>query len=103
MGRSGDDAASHRHGRSVGRRDQTIVWRRVVGLGVLAVVGLAGCSSDEESACERLNDRLDSIEAEVDALPREQTWENVVRVQELAAERDSVRRNMVRDGCAVGT
>ena len=61
---------------------------------------LAGCSSDEESACDRLSDRLDSIEAETDGVT-EQSWENIVRVQELQTERTNVRRQMVEEGCAV--
>ena len=63
---------------------------------------LAGCSSDEESACDRLSDRLDSIEAEAEADGvTEQSRENIVRVQELQTERTNVRRQMVEEGCAV--
>jgi hypothetical protein len=64
--------------------------RRAAGLPALTVVTIAGCSSDEESACQRLSDRLDSIEAPAAGLT-EQSWENLVRVQELQTERTNVR------------
>jgi uncharacterized protein involved in exopolysaccharide biosynthesis len=76
--------------------------RRAAGLPALTVVTIAGCSSDEESPCQRLSDRLDSIEAQAAGLT-EQSWENLVRVQELQTERTNVRRQMAEEGCTVGT
>jgi len=74
----------------------------VVALIAVTVVTLAGCSSDEESACERLSKRLDSVEAEAAGLG-EQSWENVLRVQELQTERTDVRRQMADEGCTGDT
>jgi hypothetical protein len=75
--------------------------RRTAALAAPTVAALAGCSSGEASACDRLNDRLDSIEADADGLA-EQSWENAVRVQELQSQRTNVRRQMADDGCTVG-
>jgi hypothetical protein len=60
------------------------------------------CSSEEESACHRLSDRLDSIEAQAVRLT-EQSWESLVRVQELQSQRTDVRRQMAEEGCTVDT
>lgn len=76
--------------------------RRTTGIAALTVGILAGCSSDEESACDRLRDRLHAIEAEADGLT-EQSWENVLRGHELQAERTGVRRQLVDEGCTVDT
>jgi hypothetical protein len=74
----------------------------VAGLAALTFVTLVGCSSDEESACHRLSDPLDYIEAQAAGLT-EQSWENLVRVQELQSERTGVRRKMGEEGCTVDT
>lgn len=76
--------------------------RRVAGLAAVTVVTLAGCSSDEESACHRLSDRLDSIVAQAARLTA-QSWENLVRVQELQSQGSDVRRQMAEEGCTVDT
>lgn len=65
------------------------------------VVTLAGCSPDDESACDRLNERLDSVEAQAAGLS-EQSWENVRRMQDLQAERTNLRRQLADAGCTAG-
>jgi hypothetical protein len=74
--------------------------RRAACLGALTVAALVACSSDEESACDLLSERLDSIEAEAAGLG-EQSWESTLRGQELQAERVIVRRDFVEAGCAI--
>ena len=67
---------------------------------VVALVTLAvGCSSDDgTSLCARMSEELSEIDSEADALG-EQSFDNVLRLQELQTERTQVRREMVEAGC----
>ena len=78
---------------------------RVVAQG-LVLVGLAmvvGCTDGEPDECAELRSALDELDGRFDAPDDEQSWDVTKDVAEATAERDRLRAELARAGCATDT
>ena len=71
--------------------------RRRLAVAAVLLLGVA-CSSGGESACSQFRERLDRVEAEMGD-EAAQSWDEVMRGQELQQERAELRGEMARRKC----
>lgn len=72
----------------------------------LALVGLAvvaGCADGEPDRCAELQAALADLEGRFGAPDDEQSWDAVQATAEATAERDRLRAELARAGCAADT
>ena len=70
-----------------------------IGAAVMAALLVASaCSSGGESACSKLRKRLAHVDSQFSD-EAAQSWDDVMRGQELQQERGEIRGEMARRGC----